>query len=190
MIAELKETTLIKLLTMNLLKSILKEHSRAMTHQIVDYIGSSPARFRELVNLFLAGPYRVTQRAAWPLSYCVRNHPDLIKPHLKKVLDHLKKTGIHDAVKRNTVRLLQDIKIPKSLQGRAADVCFEYLSNPKEPIAIRVFSMTVLANIAKENPELKNEIIPIIEDQLPYGSAGFRSRGMKVLKELKKGLRD
>lgn len=173
---------------MNLLKSILKEHSKAMTYQIVDYIGSSPTRFQELLILFLAGPYRVTQRAAWPMSYCVRSHPALIKPHLKKVLDHLSKPSIHDSVKRNTVRLLQDVKIPKSLQGRAADVCFEYLSNPKEPIAVRVFSMTVLANIAKENPELKNEIIPIIEDQLPFGSAGFRSRGVKVLKELKKGI--
>jgi hypothetical protein len=169
---------------MNLLKSLLKEHSKAMTHQIVDYVGSSPERFGELVNLFLEGPYRVTQRAAWPLSYCVRNHPELIRPHLKKVLDHLKKPGIHNAVKRNTVRLLQEIKIPKNLQGKVADVCFDYLSNPKEPIAVRVFSMTVLANIAKENPALKNEIIPIIEDQLPFGSAGFRSRGMKVLKRL------
>ena len=173
---------------MNLIKLILSDHSRATTNKIVDYIGNNPSRFQELVNLFLTGPYRVTQRAAWPLSYCVHNHPALIKPHLKKVLDHLKKPGIHDAVKRNTVRLLQDIKIPKSLQGRAADVCFEYLSNTKEPIAVRVFSMTVLANIAKENPALKNEIIPIIEDQLPFGSAGFRSRGMKVLKTL--GLRN
>jgi hypothetical protein len=66
-----------------------------------------------------------------------------------------------------------------------ANICFGYLSDPKEPIAVRVFSMTVLANMAKENPELKNEIIPIIEDQLPFGSAGFRSRGTKVLKILK-----
>jgi hypothetical protein len=170
---------------MNLIKLILKEHSKASTDKIVDYIGDNPARFKELVTIFLRGPYRITQRAAWPLSYCVRNHPDLIKPHLKRVLDHLKKPGIHDSVKRNTVRLLQDIKISKSLQGKVVDICFQYLSNPKEAIAVRVFSMTVLANIAQENPELKNEIIPIIEDQLPFGSAGFRSRGMKVLKKLK-----
>jgi hypothetical protein len=170
---------------MNLIKLILKEHSKASTDKIVDYIGDNPARFKELVTIFLRGPYRITQRAAWPLSYCVRNYPDLIKPHLKRVLDHLKKPGIHDSVKRNTVRLLQDIKISKSLQGKVVDICFQYLSNPKEAIAVRVFSMTVLANIAQENPELKNEIIPIIEDQLPFGSAGFRSRGMKVLKKLK-----
>jgi hypothetical protein len=170
---------------MNLIKLILKEHSKANTNKIVEWVGKDPERFKELIDIFLTGAYRVTQRAAWPLSYCVDQHPGLIKPHLKKVLANLKKPGIHDAVKRNTLRFLQDIKIPKSLQGSAANMCFDYLSNPKEPIAIRVFSMTVLANLAKENPELKNEIIPIIEDQLPFGSAGFRSRGMKVLKALK-----
>ncbi len=169
---------------MNLIKLILSAHSKAMKDKVVKYVGRNPVRFKELVSIFLTGPYRVTQRAAWPLSYCVQKHPALIKPHLKTVLNYLGKPGIHDSVKRNTIRLLQGIDIPKSLQGKAANICFEYLSNPKEPIAVRVFSMTVLANMAKENPELKNEIIPIIEDQLPYGSAGFRSRGMKVLKAL------
>jgi hypothetical protein len=170
---------------MNLIKLILSAHSKAMKDKVVKYVGSDAERFKELVNVFLAGPYRVTQRAAWPLSYCVDQHPTLIKPHLKTVLNYLSKPDIHDSVKRNTIRLLQGIGIPKSLQGKAANICFEYLSNPKEPIAVRVFSMTVLANIAKENPELKNEIIPIIEDQLPFGSAGFRSRGAKVLKVLR-----
>lgn len=181
------QVTIIKLkyCIMNLCKSILKEYSKVTMTKIVDYVGDNPTRFKELVNIFLAGPYRITQRAAWPLSYSVRNHPAIIKPHLKKVLDHLEKPDIHDSVKRNTVRLLQDINIPKGLQGKVVDICFKYLSDPKEPIAVRVFSMTVLANLAKENPELKNEIIPIIEDQLPFGSAGFRSRGMKVLKDLR-----
>ena len=35
------------------------------------------------------------------------------------------------------------------------------------------------------HPELKNELIPIIEDQLPYGSPAFISRGRKALKELR-----
>jgi hypothetical protein len=109
---------------MNLIKSILKEHSKATTTKIVSYVGNDPVRFRELVNLFFGGPYRVTQRAAWPLSYCVQKHPTLIKPHLKKILNHLKKPGIHDSVKRNTVRLLQDIKNPQKSAGQSCKCLF------------------------------------------------------------------
>jgi hypothetical protein len=171
---------------MNLLKLILREHSKATTSRIVDYVGYDPARFQLLVSIFLKGPYRVTQRAAWPISYCVQNHPALIKGHLKKLIDFAELPAAHVAVKRNTIRFLQFVAIPRNLQVKVFDFCFRCLANPKEPIAVRVFSMTVLSNLAKENPELKNEIIPLIEYQLPFASAGFRSRGTRVLNELKR----
>jgi hypothetical protein len=49
---------------------------------------------------------------------------------------------------------------------------------------VKVFGMTVLANLCEKLPELKNELRIIIEDQMPYGSAGFKSRGSKILKKL------
>lgn len=157
--------------------------------KVVDYVGNNPARFKVLVEVFLSGPYRTTQRAAWPLSYCAEREPALIVPHLGHILKHLKKPGIHDAVKRNTMRLLQFVAIPKRYQGQVADHCFAYLQNPKEPVAIRAFSMTVLAAIARHNPGLRQELAIIIEDQLPFGSPAFVSRGRKVLREIKTGAR-
>ncbi|SHH80223.1 hypothetical protein SAMN04488109_5518 [Chryseolinea serpens] len=167
---------------MDLTKALLKEHSKAQMTKIVDYVGQNQARFKVLVEVYLAGPYRVTQRAAWPLSYCVERHPDLVKPHLKRLLDFLNKPGIHHAVKRNTLRLLQYIELPKRLQGRVADLCFQYLQGKGEPIAVKAFSLTVLQRILEEQPELGSELKIIIEDQLAYASPAFRSRAMKVLK--------
>ena len=97
----------------------------------------------------------------------------------------LDKKDAHVAVKRNIMRLLQDIEIPQQLYGTLTDKCFTLL-DPKETIAVRVFSMTVLANIAKQEPDLKKELSIVIEDQLPYASAGFLSRAKQVLKELAK----
>ncbi len=138
------------------------------------------------MDLFLKGEYRVTQRAAWIVSHCADNHPDLIKPYLDVMIDRMLEPGMHAAVKRNVVRILQDIELPKQLEGRIATICFEMLASAKEPVAVKVFSMTVLANIAEQEPDLKNEIRILIEQQLPTGSAGFRSRGMKILKRLEK----
>ena len=171
---------------MDLRATILKEHSKAQCNKIVKYVGNDPNRFSELVEVFLTGPYRVTQRVSWPLSCCVEQNTTLIHPHLSRILKHVQNAEVHGAVKRNVVRLLQFIDIPKKHQGVAADICFKFFNDLKEPIAVRVFSMTVLANLAKKIPELKNELIPLIEDQLPYGSAGFVSRGGKLLNELKR----
>ncbi|HYG18664.1 MAG TPA: hypothetical protein VD816_07040 [Ohtaekwangia sp.] len=169
---------------MDLKREILREHSRRQMLRIATYAGASPARFKALVSVYLAGPYRITQRAAWPLGTCVERDPALIVPHLKKILDFLKKPGIHDAVKRNTMRLLQFADIPHRYHGQVADFCFTFLSSKKEPVAVKVFAMSVLRDIAQTHPELKNELKLLIEDQLPYASAAFRSRGLKILKTL------
>jgi hypothetical protein len=167
---------------MNLRKEILKEHSKRQTDKIIRYIGTNQERFDKLVELFLKGEYRVTQRAGWPLSNISIAHPDMIKKHLKKLLLNIKKPNLHNAVVRNTFRLLQFVEIPKSLPGLATDVCFNhYFNDRKQPIAIRVFSMTVLGNLCKEYPELKNELKVSIEDSLPYATAGFKARARKVL---------
>ena len=169
----------------DLVNEILKEHSKMQCDKIVARVGNSKVRFNELVSVFLKGPYRLTQRAAWPLSYCIQNHPHLIEPHLKTILTFASAKGAHVSVRRNIMRLLQFIDIPKKYHGLTVDLCFRFLVDKKEAVAVRVFAMTVLTNLSKEIPELKQEIIPIIEDNLPYESAGFISRGKKLLKVLR-----
>jgi len=93
---------------MKLRDTILAEHSKAQTTKIVKWIGKSQERFDQLFKLFLNDEYRVTQRAAWPLSYSVHNHPELIRKHLGKLIKNLEKKGLHDSVKRNSVRILRD----------------------------------------------------------------------------------
>ena len=169
---------------MDLQQELLRNPNKSQVLRIVNYIGNDRQRFQVLVNLFITGPYRLTQRASWPLSICVEKNPALAKPYLKLLLQNLTKEPLHNAVKRNTVRLLQYVNIPERLQGLAADICFKYLLDPKEPIAVRVFSMTVLANIASDKPDLKKELLLVLEDQLPYGSAGFISRARRIIKQL------
>lgn len=168
---------------MDIRTALLKEHSKRQCDSIVSCIGADQKRFDTLVNIFLNEEYRLVQRAAWPLSYCVIAHPHLIKKHLKKIVQNLKKTGIHNAVKRNTIRLLQEVEIPASLHGAVMDICFQYLADPKEMVAVKAFSLTVLGNFAKQYPEIIPELKLIIEDRLPHETAAFKVRAGKLLKK-------
>ena len=169
---------------MNLRETILEEHSKAQKDKIVSWIGSSQKRFDELFKLFLSDEYRVVQRAAYPLSYCVRAHPEFINPHWKKLLSNLSKKGIHDAVKRNTLRLMEDIEIPEAFHGDVMNVCFGYVNTNEESIAVRAFSLTVLDNLSKKYPDIRNELKLIIEERWTHETAAFRSRARKILKKL------
>ena len=117
---------------MNLREALLKEHSKKQMLKIVKYIGNDQQRFDELMKLFLESEYRITQRAAWPVSYVSTTYPDLIKKHLRKIILNLK-NPVHDAVKRNTIRLLQFIELPVSLHGITANTCFQFLNDQEEP---------------------------------------------------------
>jgi hypothetical protein len=169
---------------MKLREAILKEHSKANCSRIVKWIGNNQSRFDELFGLFLNDEYRVVQRAAWPVSYCVINHPELIKNHFSKLIRNLKKPRLHDSVKRNTVRLLQHITIPEKFHGEIMNICFSYISSPDEAVAIKAFSLTVLQNLAKQYPDIQNEIKLVIEERWEYETAAFRSRAKKILKGL------
>ena len=52
-------------------------------------IWNDKKRFAELMNLFLGNTYRVTQRAAWVVSNCAEEYPELIKPYLEKMMNNL-----------------------------------------------------------------------------------------------------
>ena len=173
---------------MNLKTELLKENSKSRVNRVVNYIGSNPKRFELLIQIYLKGPYRVTQRAAWPISYCVEAHPSLIAPHLKTLLDYLKKPDLHDSIKRNTVRLLQFAPIPKRYYGRIADICFSYLENRKEAVAIKAFSLTVLSRIIKDEPDLQKSLRLMIEDQMPYAKPAFKVRARTVLNQMNRDL--
>ncbi|MBI5916202.1 MAG: hypothetical protein HY842_12570 [Bacteroidetes bacterium] len=162
---------------------ILREHSKAQTMRIVHHIGDNPTLFDELVKLVLEGEKLVAQRAAWVLRYCTEAHPQLARPHVENLVKNLR-NPIHDAVKRNTVSLLETFPVPDELAGEAADILFRFVADPKEPVAVRCFSMTALLNICKNEPDLLEELRLTIEDMMPHSTAGLRSRGSRVLKQI------
>lgn len=163
---------------------LLAEHSKAQCMKIVRWIGNDKKRFRELISLFMNDEYRVVQRAAWPLSYATEAHPMLIQPYLGKLIRHIRKPGLPDAVKRNTVRIFQQIQVPQRFRGELMDLCFGYISSPDEKPAVKAFSLTVLENMTILYPEIKPELKLIIEDRWDYETAAFRSRARKILKKL------
>jgi hypothetical protein len=169
---------------MNLREAILAEHSKANCTKIVNWIGNNQQRFDELFDLFIDNDPIVMQRAAWPLSYAATDYPRFIKKHFRELLKNLKKPGLHDAEKRNTIRLLQVIVIPEKFHGEVMDLCFKYIISPDEKPAVKAFSLTVLQNLSKQYPDIKQELKTIIETRLEFESAAFKCRAKKILKEL------
>lgn len=167
---------------MNLREEILREHSKQQCNKIVTWIGTDTKRFNQLFYLFLNDEYRVSQRAAWALSYAAIAHPHLMRNNYDKLLINLKKTGLHNSIKRNSVRLLQAVNFPEKYDGVIMEICFNYLASPDETVAVKAFSLSVLHKLSKKYPEIINEVKIIIHDQLPHQTAAFKSRAKLFMK--------
>lgn len=171
---------------MNLREEILAEHSRKQSLKIAGWIGSDIKRFSLLLDLFLHDEYRVVQRSAWVVSYVGEKYPVLIEQNIKSIVNRLYDDNIHVAVKRNVIRLLQFVKIPKNLHAKVINLCMNYLSDPNETVAVRCFSMTVLYNFVKIYPEIGNELEAVIKTMMKDTKGGLKVRARDILKQLEK----
>jgi hypothetical protein len=149
--------------------------------KITAYIGDDKERFAELVRIFFAGDYRTMQCAAWPINHCIERNPALVYPYLERLVDLLARKDVHDAVRRNVARLLQYVEIPVELQGKIYALCVDLVDDADEPVAVRVFALTVAARIAELEPDLLSELKLIVKKHLSHTTAAFHSRARRIL---------
>jgi len=170
---------------MDLRSAILEEHSRSQVIRITKWIGNDTHKLKQLMHLFMNDEYRVVQRAAWIISSVADNHPDLVTDYISGMIGRMKDKGTAVAVKRNVLRILQRHTIPPAVHGELMNLCFEYLADPKETIAVRAFSMGILERLSHTYPEIRNELKITIETELALSpSPGFRSKAKKVIKSI------
>lgn len=172
---------------MTLRKMLLADpnQSRGLAVRVAGYACESEANFKELIQCFLSDDWRLTQRASWSLSMAAKQKPELLGPHIGTLVSQLQRTDVHDAVVRNTVRILEGIAIPEQYQGEVMDACFNFILDRKTAIAIKAFSLTILFNLSKIYPEIKKELRIIIEENMDFETAAFRARGRKILEKIR-----
>ncbi|MCB0410647.1 MAG: hypothetical protein KDD29_10540 [Flavobacteriales bacterium] len=171
---------------MNFREKLALGHSKLFTNQIVNEINKHPEKMDELMQIFMEGPVQFTQRAAWAISVVAEKHPEFLLRYYDLFISLLNQPNKHNSINRNIVRALQYSDIPEKYEGQILDVTFRLMNSPNEPIAVKVFCMTVIFNLSKKYPDIKPELKMSIEQLLPEGSAGIKSRGKKILKALEK----
>ena len=160
----------------------MQQLSRRHMEFVAHCIGDNEKEFQRLMLIVLFGSEPVVQRAAWVMDICQEAHPELLSPYVETLIDALPRFS-NNSVRRQAVKALAARNdIPEKLEGQLVNLCFEWLQSPDMPVAIKVHCMQILANIAARYPDLAVELRTIISEQIPRNSAGFASRGRKILK--------
>ena len=166
---------------MNYINQLLKEHSRSNTDTIAKAIGNSAVEFKKIIDIIYQEKAPLPQRASWLLAAVDDKHPELLEPYISLFIDTIQQFKV-DAVKRNMALVLASRTIPKKVQGKLINCCFDLLLSPEEKVVVKVHAMQAIANIAVHHPELQIELKAAIENQLQKTTAAFHARARHVLK--------
>lgn len=170
--------------TMDLRGLLQRRLPKDETQKLAEKIGDDPALFAEAWKLAIAEDDKVSPRAAWLIDHLLEVHPTLLKPHLESAVAELAHPSHHNGVHRILAKVLSPQDIPGHLQGKLFGVCRDHLLNPDTAVAIKVHCMEIAAKLVQPYPELREELITIIEMQMAGGTPAIRSRGRKVLRKL------
>lgn len=171
---------------MNLKEELICNYSLGKIEKIAKHAIANKTVFEELMTHYIGENQRLAQMASWCVSHAVDIDTTIILPHIHNLVDIIHTTNKHDAVIRNSIRILQFVEIPEYLQGKVMNKCFEFIEQPSYPAAFKAYSLTVLFNLSMIYPDIKPELKTIIEILLPTESAAFKSRGKRILIALNK----
>lgn len=150
---------------------------------------NNPNEFEVLLSLALNNPKQRSWRAAYLVDKIHDESPETVRPYLPLIVEKLK-VEQNDSKRRHWLKLIGMNTIDEAHFGFLFDYCIDVFTSGKEAVAVRVHAMQILFNISEKEPDLKPEVLQIIEHELEQNpTAGIRSRGRKLAGKLLKQTR-
>ncbi len=146
--------------------------------------------FRLIMEIAMEGNERVNWRASWAADKINDFNPGIAADWIGKMVETLPRLR-HHGKKRQFLKLISLYPLQTQWMSFLLEYCLEKLSSTEEDVSVRVYSMQILYNISQTEPDLKNELLHIIEQEMEYHpSPGILTRGRKLATRLKKEIKN
>lgn len=144
---------------------------------------------KELCDLFLCQDKTTALRFSWFLSEIGLYKPKALFDILPYLFEQREQTSIKDFT-YSFVKYWRIAGVPEENKAVAVNLLFEWLTAPNTSVSVKTHSMEVLYGLTKEFPDLKNELITCVEDQLTKTKVSFGVKAKGIVHTLKKGNTD
>ncbi len=129
---------------------------------MVTYFGARRDLRVDLLKLMNgARPYPFPEHASWVVSHTGKKR-DYWQPYLIDLVEIFLLTENH-TILRNVAKAIKKLGVPEDLETAVIDRCLEIISKSENKVAAQVYAMHILIPFSKRYPELKDEIVQVIE---------------------------
>ncbi len=151
---------------------------------MIFWMETHPEDFDDLVEMALSDDPEYAWRAAWLLWSCITENDPRIRGKLKEFVNALpEKSG---SQKREFLILFSRMEIEPAWAGDLFVECVRIWTNPSLQASLRYNAFKLLVRITKEYPELKTELLLLVEEEYLYGlSENVRKSVFRMMRALK-----
>lgn len=166
---------------------LIPDSSRLAADRAAEMAAANWEIFEEFLTLTLDDDGIWGQRASRVINFACNTNPDYFLKVRTKLINSLASMK-NTSSQRNVMKTLLDgpMAVNEEELGTLASFCFQVLEKGPMLPATQVYSMSLLARIAEDYPELEGELCMILASRLDDESAGIRCRASQLLKGIKK----
>lgn len=171
----------------NDLLKLLPDSSRNTANLATSFILKNQSYLDDMFELAFSDRKKIAMRASRVIYLVYEQAPGLIKSRFPEILKRLEKITDTSA-KRNLIHLFigNASLLNEDDLGLLLDICFKYLESPDSEVAHKIYSIYIIYEVSQSIPELKPELIAIIERNIDTEQTAYKSIGKKILKKLYK----
>lgn len=152
--------------------------------EVVIDVLKNPSLFKDVFEGMLNENPLIRMRSADVTEKVSKKHPEYLQPFKHRLINEVSNEKQKE-VRWHVAQMFSYIEISKKERDQIMDILLTYTSDEKSKI-VKTFSMQTLANFAKRDTSIKPRILEFIEEIMKKGSPAVKSRGKKLIKELKK----
>lgn len=163
----------------------MAEHSRLQADFIADIVLKKPELIDELIQIVFSNKEPLSRRASWPMRIISDRNAMVLQPYLPFIIEKIPNIK-SVSILRAMLAILVNSDIPENHQGEMLQFTSQILINSNSPVALLIYSSDIFYKLSLKEPELLNELRLMLEQLLPFGSAGVKSKCRKILKKIEK----
>jgi hypothetical protein len=151
--------------------------------EMIAYLQGHPEDFEEAVMLAIGNKQPWSWRAAWLLWSCMKKDDPRIRRHIPAIIDALPAKA--DGHKRELLKILQEMELSEDQQGVLFNICADVWEKIAQSPSVRYQAFRFMVTIARQYPELANEISLFVRPQYTDSlSPGIKKGVLRMMAEI------
>ncbi len=169
------------------MKSILEKlkggdlRSIGKSNEVTKSILENPRLFKEIFEGMTNSDPLIRMRAADVAEKVSKQHPEYLQPFKRQLINEVAKITQQE-VQWHAAQMFSYLSLTPKERKHVAKVLFSWIENEKSNI-VRVMSLQTLADFAKQDKKIKNQVMPLLQKFVMSGSPSLESRSKRLLKE-------